>query len=419
VRRLRHAEIFAVGSELLTPFRSDTNSLYLTSRLNDLGITVHLKTIVGDERAEVAALLTPALARSDVIVFSGGLGPTADDVTREAVAEALHLPLDEDASVLAALRERFARRGMQMPEVNRRQASVPRGARLLRNPHGTAPGLWIDVDDRVVILLPGPPRELQALFETEVQPRLETRTGGARVWRRVLRITGRAESQVEEVAQPIYAALARGRVPIRTTILATPGQAELHLSAQGDDRAAAERALDDGVRRLSDALGIVVFSVDGRSLAEVVGDALRARGWRIAVAESCTGGLVLGRLTDVAGSSAWVVGGVMAYANEVKREALGVADALIVEHGAVSEPVALAMAEGVRARVGAEVGVGVTGIAGPSGGTPEKPVGTVAIALTGPSTTVRTFRFLGDRAMVRQQAVQAALDMVRRACLPS
>jgi nicotinamide-nucleotide amidase len=233
----------------------------------------------------------------------------------------------------------------------------------------------------------------------------------------VIRITGRAESQVEEIAQPIYTTLVHGAVPIQTTILATPGQIELHLSAQGEDRLAIEHALDDSIRRLTEALGSVVFSTDGRSLAEVVGDALRERAWRLAVAESCTGGLVLGRLTDVPGSSAWVVGGIMAYANEVKRDSLGVSESLLAENGAVSEPVALAMADGVRVRLGTEIGVGVTGIAGPAGGTPEKPVGTVVIALTGPSQTVRTFRFLGDRTMVRQQAVQAALDMVRRACV--
>ena len=433
MRGLLTAEIIAVGSELLTPFRSDTNSLYLTARLNELGIAVRAKVIVGDDLADLVVVLGHALLRADVVILTGGLGPTADDITRDAVAFTLQRPLAEDPAILASLRERFAARGFPMPEINRRQAQVPMGATTLANANGSAPGLWIDLEaeDRVLVLLPGPPRELKAMFDAQVESRLARRTGGRRLRRRVIKMTGRAESQVDEVAQPLYLQMAKWPLPVQTTILASPGQIELHLAAGGLNTGETDRVLDEAARTLAEALNEIVFSTDGRGLAEVVGDRLRDRGARIAVAESCTGGLVLGRLTDVPGSSQWVVGGVMAYANEVKIEQLGVAASLIAEHGAVSEPVAVAMAEGVRARLHADVGIGVTGVAGPGGGTPSKPAGTVMIAVCGrlresvfPSTdeipipgVVRTFRFIGDRQMVRLQATQAALDMVRRALL--
>jgi competence/damage-inducible protein CinA-like protein len=414
MREVRTAEILAVGSELLTAHRLDTNSLFLTGRLNELGIDVRTKAVVGDDRGDLGAVLRDALARADLVVTSGGLGPTEDDLTREAVAEVLDLTLDEDAEVLASIRARFARRGFPMPDRNRRQAFVPRGATVLPNANGTAPGLWIEARERILILLPGPPRELQTIFDTYAAPRLEARAPGQRLRRRVLKLTGRAESQVDEVAQPIYTPLSQGPIPIQTTILATPGQIELHLSARGTDVAAMDDALDSGVTQLAAALSPAVFSIDGRSLESVVGDLLHEKKWTIAVAESCTGGLVLGRLTEVPGSSAWVIGGVVAYANDVKMRQLGVAASLFEEHGAVSEPVARAMAEGVAASLAADIGVAVTGIAGPAGGSDTKPVGTVVIAVAGAIDGVRTFRFLGDRQMVRLQSVAAALDMVRR-----
>lgn len=414
MRQMRTAEIVAVGSELLTAHRLDTNSLWLTGRLNELGIDVRAKAVVGDDRTDLATTVRDALGRADLVITTGGLGPTEDDLTREAVAEVLDLPLDENADILAVIRARFDRRGFPMPELNRRQALVPRGAIVLTNAHGTAPGLWIEAGDRVVVLLPGPPRELQVIFDAHAAPRLEAMTHGHKMRRRVLKITGRAESQVDEVAQPIYTPLGCDVVPIQTTILASPGQIELHLSARGTDVVALDRALESGVARLAEALGPPVFSVDGRSLETVVGDLLRQRAWTIAVAESCTAGLVLGRLTEVAGSSAWVLGGVVAYANEVKTGQLGVPSELLESHGAVSEPVARAMADGVRSRLGADVGLAITGIAGPGGGSEAKPVGTVVIAATGAIEARKTFKFLGDRQMVRLQAVMAAMDMVRR-----
>lgn len=412
------AEILAIGSELLTPFRIDTNSLYLTSRLNDLGIEVVAKSVVSDRPDALSAALRLAVSRADVVVTSGGLGPTDDDLTRDAIVDVSGLQSVEDAAVLDAIRRRFASRNMEMPDINRRQAMVPVGATVLTNPRGTAPGLWVPVGTAVIVALPGPPRELKPMWDDHVAPKLEARVGTQRLRRRVLKIAGRGESHVDEVAAPIYARWRDSVPPISTSILASPGQVELHLSIQGDDIDALDRSLESAVSELATALGAAVFSTDGRELEDVVGDVLRERHATIAVAESCTGGMVLGRLTNVSGSSAWVTGGIVAYDNSVKIEQLGVSEAAIQEHGAVSEPVASAMAAGVRARLRTSVGVGITGVAGPTGGTETKPVGTVVIAVDGPDAQhrVRTLRFPGDRAMVRQMSVQTALDMVRRAC---
>jgi nicotinamide-nucleotide amidase len=415
MRTIRSAEIVAVGSELLTPFRSDTNSLWLTEQLNAFGIEVRVKTVVGDDIHDLTSVLCQSLSRADLVITTGGLGPTADDLTREAVSEVLERPLAPDADVLTAIRARFESRGMVMPEINARQALVPAGAEVLVNTVGTAPGLWMEVDPQVCVLLPGPPRELQPMFLSQVAPRLDPRTGARRLRRRVIVITGKPESQVDEIAQPIYSMLAHDALPVATTILASPGRIELHLSASGSDVAALDDALESGVSKLASALGRSVVSTEGRRLEQVVADLLLARGLRLAVAESCTGGLVLAGLTDIPGSSAWLMGGVVAYDNAVKIDVLGVPAALIEAHGAVSEPVASAMANGARQRLAADVGIGITGIAGPAGGTPEKPVGTVVIALEGPESVVRTFKFGGNRAMVRQFSVAAALDMLRRA----
>jgi nicotinamide-nucleotide amidase len=417
MRRIDRAEIIAAGSELLTPHRLDTNSLYLTGRLNELGVVLGGKCVVGDDRRAMADVFRQALARADLVIVTGGLGPTADDVTRDAVSDVLGRTLEANEEILAAIRQRFERRGLKMPDVNRRQALVPSGATVLANDFGTAPGLLLESEERMVVLLPGPPRELRPMFETHVEPRIAERTGGRRVRRRVLKITGRSESQVEELAFPVYSTFGTADAPVETTILAAPGQIELHVSAAGADARALTETLDDAVARLEAAVGTAVFSTDGRSLEAVVGARLKARGWRIAAAESCTGGGLLSRLTDVPGSSAWVLGGVIAYANDVKVEHLGVPAALIAADGAVSESVAQAMADGVRERLRADVGVAITGIAGPDGGSPEKPVGTVVIATTGPPAAVRTFLFPGDREAIRRFATTAALEMLRQGLL--
>ena len=406
--------IIAVGSELLTPFRVDTNSLAITERLNAVGIDVRMKAVLGDDLDELARGFSAALEWADVIVFTGGLGPTEDDLTREAVARVLDLPLDIDQPTVERIRARFERRGMTMPENNRRQAMVPRGATLLDNPNGTAPGLWLEHGSTAVVLLPGPPREMTPMIEAVIAERLEPRSHGVRLVRRVLKLTGRTESDVDQHAQPIYTRWTSQPIPISTTILAVLGQIELHLTARAASRDAAAAALDRAVGELTAEFGETIYSADGRPLEAVVGDLLRERGLKIAVAESCTGGLLASRLTDVPGSSAYVDRGVVCYSDRAKTELLGVPEPLIKAHGAVSEEVARAMASGIRARVGVNVIAGVTGIAGPGGGTPQKPVGTVAIAVeTDDDARVRTVQFIGGREMVKFQASQAALNMVR------
>jgi nicotinamide-nucleotide amidase len=406
--------IIAVGSELLTPFRVDTNSLAITERLNAIGYDVRLKTIVGDSVDELGHVFTSALTWADLVVLTGGLGPTEDDVTRDAVARVLQAPLEEAPAVIERIRARFARRGMAMPDINRRQAMVPRGATLLDNANGTASGLWIEHGRTAVVLLPGPPREMTPMLDAVIAERLAPRSLGAGLFRRVLKITGCAESDVDQQAQPIYGRWISRAIPISTTILAMLGQIELHLTARADTRANADAALDAAVAELAVALGDAVYSVDGRPLEAVVGELLGTRRATIAVAESCTGGLLASRLTDVPGSSAYVERGAVCYSNRAKTEWLGVPKALIDEQGAVSEAVAQAMAAGIRARAGVTVGVGVTGIAGPGGGTPEKPVGTVVVAVqTDDDARVRTFHLIGGREMVKFQASQAALNMVR------
>jgi nicotinamide-nucleotide amidase len=409
-----NACILAIGSEMLTPFRVDTNSLFITDRLNALGYDVRLKAVVADDVDELARVIGGALTWADVIVITGGLGPTEDDITRDAVARVLEIPLDIDEGIVDRLRDRFAKRGMTMPEINRRQAMVPRGATVLPNANGTAPGLWVERGKTAIVLLPGPPREMKPMLEAVISERLLARAGGRGLFRRVLKIAGRAESEVDAQVQPVYGKWTNQAVPISTTILAVLGQIELHLTAAADNRAAADAALDAAVVALQDVLGASVFSVDGRNLEVVVGDLLRQGKLTIAVAESCTGGLLASRLTDVPGSSDYVERGVVCYSNRAKTELVGVPEAMIREHGAVSEPVAQAMAAGIRSRAGTSIGIGITGIAGPGGGTPEKPVGTVAVAVIGDEEArVRTFQFLGGRDMVKFQATQSALNMTR------
>jgi nicotinamide-nucleotide amidase len=410
------AEVIAVGSELLGSMRLDTNSLFLADRLASLGIELRGKSVVGDDRRRLAAVFRAALSRADLVILTGGLGPTDDDLTREAVAEVLGLEMREDPAIVAHIQERFARRGLRMPDVNRRQAMVPRGATVLDNPNGTAPGLLIEQEDRIVVLLPGPPRELHPMFEQVSERVLVPRAGAFRLYKATLFVAGRGESYVEEIAQPIYSKWTSESPPIETTILAVPGQVELHLTLRGQPATAAEARLRRAHEELRTALGDDVFSVDGRPMEDVVGALLRERRLTIAAAESCTGGLLLSRLTDIAGSSDYVAGGVVVYSNELKTMLAGVPADLMAAHGAVSEPVAAALADGIRARTGASVALGITGIAGPGGGTPEKPVGTVAIAFSGGAlgSRVRTFSFFGGRSLVKFQATQTALDMVRR-----
>ena len=417
-RPLETAEVIAVGSELLGSTRLDTNSLFISDTLARCGIELKAKAVVGDDRERIRRIFEQSLERTDLVVLCGGLGPTDDDLTREAVAEALKLPLEEDAAITASIRQRFERRGLRMPEVNRRQAMVPRGATALRNAHGSAPGLLIAQGEKLVVLLPGPPRELQPMLLAlcESAGAIGQRAGTTRLYKVSLFTTGLSESRVEELAQPLYSTWREASDPIETTILATPGQVELHLTLRSDDAVRAMQVLEEARASLINAIGDAVFCSDDRFLPQVVGDMLRQRDFTIAAAESCTGGLLMGRLTDVPGSSAYVRGGIVAYSNEIKTSLLGVDRALLEAHGAVSEPVAAAMVESIRERTGADVCVSITGIAGPDGGTADKPVGTVVIGVlvTGQQLSVETHLFPGGRDLVRLQSTQTALDRIRR-----
>jgi nicotinamide-nucleotide amidase len=405
------AEIIAVGSELLTPQHTDTNSLYLTERLNSLGILVRFKTIVGDSKDDLGKVLRAALARSPIVILTGGLGPTADDLTREVVAETLGRRLQEVPAIRQRIEERFARLGRSMPLINLRQAQVPEGSDWLENPNGTAPGIWIEHQDHIVVLLPGPPRELEPLFQAACLPRLQRLASGLRIKTRVYRVVGLPESEVDQRIAPLY----RPYQNPTTTILASLGTIEVHLRARAATEKEAEGLLAELGDKIELALGDYVYSTKGESLEEVVGMYLVMRQKTIAVAESCTGGLLAERLTRISGSSSYFLGGVVCYSNEMKTRLAGVPAELIAAHGAVSQPVAQALAEGVRARTGASIGVGITGIAGPTGGTQEKPVGLVFIALSDErGAQVREFRFPGPRDRVRHWATQMALEIVRR-----
>ena len=405
------AEIIAVGSELLTPFRQDTNSLYLTGKLNGIGIEVRFKTVVGDDRQRLAATLRLALSRSELVILTGGLGPTEDDLSREVAAEVLGRPLHEVEEIRRRIQERLARLGRTMSANNLRQAMVPEGADWLRNERGTAPGLWIEQQGSIVILLPGPPGELEAMFDSACLPRLEPRSGGRRLRTRVYKVVGLPESEVDHRIAPLYTPYQNPA----TTILSTLGTIEVHLRAHGSSDQEAEALLTELGDKIEFALGDHIFSSRGETLEEVVGMYLVLKQKTVAVAESCTGGLLAERLTRVPGSSGFFLGGVVCYSNELKTRFVGVPVEMIVEHGAVSKSVAQALAEGIRRRAASSIGVGLTGIAGPSGGTPEKPVGLVFIALADErSTEVRQFRFPGERERVRMWSSVAALEMIRR-----
>lgn len=405
------AEIIAVGSELLTPYRQDTNSLYLTERLNTLGIEVRYKTVVGDDRERLTNAFRAALKRSSLIILTGGLGPTEDDINREVVAEVLERRLREVVEIRRSIEERFARLGRAMSPNNVRQALVPEGAEWLENRKGTAPGLWLEMDGVKIILLPGPPHELEAMFETACLPRLARVATLRRLRSRVYKVVGLPESEVDYRIAPLYKTCSN---PV-TTILASPGAVEVHLRASAATDEEAEALLNQLGDQIELALGENVFSSRGESLEEVVAMYLNMRQKTLAVAESCTGGLVSERLTRVPGSSSFFLGGVVVYSNELKTKLAGVPPALLQAHGAVSKPAAQALAEGIRNRSGASVGVGITGIAGPSGGSREKPVGLVYVSLADErGTQVREFRFPGDRERIRHWASQAALELIRR-----
>lgn len=410
-----NAEIIAVGSELLTPHRMDTNSLYLTEQLNLLGVDVIFKSIVGDNLRRLVAAAQHGLFRSDILIFSGGLGPTEDDLTREAVAEALGLKVRRDEEILHNLEARFAARGWKMAANNAKQADVLEGATALPNPNGTAPGQWLagtfDGRERIIVLLPGPPFELKALFETEVRERLRAKVPPAFLATRTLKIAMLGESMVDARVAPIY----KRYEDVETTILAGAGEIELHFKASAPTIDAAQRRVDEVAGLVEDELDDAVYSRNGESLEQIVGYWLQMRNATLAVAESCTGGLLAERITSIGGSSRYFLGGAVVYSNHLKTELAGVPADMIDRHGAVSREVAAALAEGIRYRCESTLGVGITGVAGPTGGTVDKPVGLVFHAVASDSgTEVEQRTFPGDRKRIRRFASTMALDMVRK-----
>jgi len=410
------AAVVAVGSELLGATRSDTNSLWLAGRLEEAGIPLERKACVGDDQAAIAAELREASRRANLVLVTGGLGPTADDVTREAVAEYAGRSLAIDPAILEDIRGRFARRGIAMPAINEKQALVVDGSRPLLNPRGSAPGIWLETGEGIVACLPGVPSEMKRMFEDLVLPEVARRFGGPPCRRRILKIAAMGESAVEERVTPVYEKWSGHAF----TILASIGEVQLHLAARGTPEEA-ERVLDAQTEDFQRALDGRVYGRDEQTLESVVGARLREMGATLATAESCTGGLIAQRITDVAGASDYFRGSVVAYADDVKTSLLGVRPETLEAHGAVSEETAREMADGARQRFGADSALAATGVAGPGGGTPDKPVGTVWIALAraGASPRARKLRPPGDRATIRGWTAAAALEMLREAIAPA
>ncbi len=404
-------EIIAVGSELLTPYYQDTNSLYITSRLNDLGLKVRFKTIVGDEHASLLSCFKLALKRADMIFIIGGLGPTSDDMTREVFAEASDRELEFRSDLLDYIKSRFQRRGLIMTSSNKKQAFVIKGSEVIENRVGTAPGLWIEESGITAVLLPGPPIEMKTLFESGVIPRMEKFRNGFN-FRKVLKITGITESSTETLLSDLYP-----KSPdIELSVLAYPGQIEVHITGHSFfSLENAESMIDPLVKSLKGRLKNHVFSENNEELEEVIGKLLLKNNHSLSTAESCTGGLLGHRITNVPGSSKYFLQGVQVYSNQAKTKLLNIDEDVINQHGAVSAAVGGLMAEGIRKISESDFGLAITGIAGPEGGTREKPVGLVFTALSwNNGTKVEKNMFLGMRVSVKSQATQKALDMLRR-----
>jgi nicotinamide-nucleotide amidase len=408
-------EIIAVGSELLTPFRQDTNSLYLTEKLNEIGVAVAFKTIVGDRKRDLVNAVRTALGRADIVAVMGGLGPTEDDLSREAVAEALGVSIRRDPQLVVALAARFAERRILMTDNNLKQADIIEGAKVIPNVNGSASGLWLDTKfaghRKLVLLVPGPPSECKPLFANECIPRLRQVLPVRHIAKRVLKATMIPESTADALLAPIYTTY----TDVETTILAGNAEIQLQLFCAKPSLEAAQQRVDELASKLEEALDSHLFASSDEKLEQIVLYYLELKQETLAVAESCTGGLLSQRITSISGSSRSFLGGAVVYSNELKTDFAEVPPELIETYGAVSAQVAEAMAKGIRRRVGSTIGVGVTGIAGPGGGTEEKPVGLVYIAVSyGNKTESRECNFRGDRDRVRLWASQQALDMVRR-----
>ena len=407
------AEIIAVGSEMLTSQRIDTNSLYLTDHLNALGVEVRRKLIVGDDRTLLTATVRQGLEYAGIVILTGGLGPTEDDVTREAVAAALGRPLLFHQEIADAIEERFRRRQRKMAEINKRQAYVVEEAEILANNHGTAPGQWIEHEGRLVVLLPGPPGEMKPMFAAECLPRLIKRLPTQVIRTRFYRVTGLTESDLDALIAPVYTKYANPS----TTILASPGDIQVHLRARCETAEEAERLLAEVGAPIEKLLGRHLFSLTGEPLEAIVGNLLRDRQATLSIAESCTGGMLGERITSMPGSSSHFLGGFVTYSDILKVELLGVDPELIEKHSAVSNEVACAMALGARVRTGSTFALSVTGEAGPESSS-GVPVGTIFVGFAGPDTTEAIrFAMPGDRPRIRGFATQAALDLLRRRLL--
>jgi competence/damage-inducible protein CinA-like protein len=397
------AEIIAIGSELLTPFRSDTNSLYLTRSLEEHGVRLIAKGIVGDEIEQIVFAFRTAFQRADIIICSGGLGPTIDDLTREGLSTFLSIPLEFHQDILNTIEERFRRFRRKMPDINRKQAMVPKGARVLPNHNGTAPGIFLEHSGKQIFLLPGPPFELEPMWEQYALPLLRK---GSPYERKSFRIAMLPESQVDEMLKPVTDRLQ----DVQYTILAAPSEIEIHLFAPQT----ASDELISAAAEVRSILGKHLYADELEPLEAIVGRLLKQKNRKVAVAESCTGGFVCQRLTNIPGSSAYFDYGLITYSNEAKTTLLGIAAELIATHGAVSEPVARAMADQTRNLAKSDYGISITGIAGPDGGTQEKPVGTVFIGVSDENqTTVNEFRFIGTRQRIRFASSQGALNLLR------
>lgn len=408
------SEIIAIGSEMLTPFRQDTNSLYVTERLNTLGVVVAFKTIVGDRRKDLEGAIRTALGRVDVLVIMGGLGPTEDDLTREAVGEALGLGLTRDEALVEALQQRAKSWQVPMPENNLKQADVLEGAVVLPNPNGSAVGQWLDTIfegyRKLVALLPGPPHECKPLFDAECMPRLKRAVPPYTMATRTLRAAMLPESQADKLLAPIY----QEYEDVETTILAHSGDIQLTVQCVKADAAEAEQRVEELAGRLEEALGDWLYSSDGESLEQIVLYYLGLRQATLATAESCTGGMVAARITDVPGASRSYLGGAVVYTDLLKTSFAEVPASLIAQYGAVSAEVAKALAEGIRKRTGATLGLGITGFAGP-GSSETQSVGQVYVAVAdAQKSEVIDRNFRGDRLRVREWASQMGLDLVRR-----
>jgi nicotinamide-nucleotide amidase len=409
------AEIIAIGSELLTPTKTDTNSLWLTEKLNEIGIEVKLKTVVGDDEERLETAIRDALSRSDIVISTGGLGPTEDDITRKVSAKAADRELIFDEGICETIQAKFNQMKRGMAEINKRQAFLIEGCEVLPNPNGTAVGMLVKPTDKTFYaILPGPPREMKPMFENFVLPQIREQAGEIFVKRKLLRVSGLGESAVDEAIAPIYTAYKN----VQTSILFSRSEIELWLMAQSENEAEAVAVLEELAAKIVEKLGIAVFSTNGETMEEIVGKILTENGKTLSVAESCTGGLICQRITDVAGSSNYFIEGIISYANDAKIRNLNVSSDLINQHGAVSAEVAEEMARGMRQLSGTDFAISVTGIAGPSGGSEEKPVGTVFIGYADESV-LKSFKIIlpGDRYLIRWRASQAALDYLRRQLL--